>query len=413
MSSTITTPSDPILLGRLADPHVHYARLQREAPIYRIDATPQNSLISMGSIWVVTRYDDAITILRDPERFRQSPFSTMPPELLAAMPPMPVFMQTVTQSMLLRDPPDHTRLRGLTNHAFTPRAIKRLEGQTQVIADRLIDALPERGETDLALNYSWRLPLAVICDMMGIPEEDRPQFHDWVLNLNLMPTSPEEVERSNVAVLQFLGYAERLVEARRKSPRDDVTTALVQAEQTGDQLSMDELKTTLVQLLFAGHETSARLISNGVLTLLKDRSRWDLLVAEPARIDAVVEEILRFESSSHHLDRWATEDFEMHGETIRRGDRVLVLLPAVNRDPSRFERPDEVDFNRTDKGHLAFGHGIHFCLGAQLARMETRIGIGTLARRLPALRLKAPGDDVPWDLNGPIRGVRELPVITG
>ena len=172
-ANPVTAPSDPILLGKLADPHADYARLQREAPIYRIDATPENSLVPIGGIWVVTRYDDAVTILRDPARFRQTPFATMPPELLAAMPPMPAFMQTVARSMLLRDPPDHTRLRGLTSHAFTPQAIKRLEGQTQVIADRLVDALPLRGETDVALHHAWPLPLAVICDMMGVSDDDR------------------------------------------------------------------------------------------------------------------------------------------------------------------------------------------------------------------------------------------------
>lgn len=405
------TTENPLRFGATPDPHPHYASLQREAPIFRMDATPENSLIPFGSVWIVSRYEDAVQILRDPARFVQSPAAALPPEVLAAMPPMPPFLRVVAESMVMQDPPVHTKLRGAVNRAFTPQAVKRIEPRIQAIADQLLDDMPAEGELDLVEHYAWPLPLATICEMLGVPERDRARFRQWAEDINFFPPSPEQVEKSNVAMASFLAYAGELVERRRRDPHDDLTTGLVQAAQTGDGLTEDEIRGVIVQLIFAGHETIAKLLGNGLFTLLQDRRLWEDLVREPARIDGIAEELLRCASSSHHVERWAKDDTELHGHTIRRGDRVVVLLPAVNRDPARFPKPDEMDHARGDKGHMSFGHGIHFCVGAPLARVEARIGIATLARRLPGLRLAASHETPRWVLNGPIRGIARLPVV--
>jgi cytochrome P450 PksS len=413
MSSTPSSIANPLALGATADPFPHYAALRRDAPIFRMDATPENSMIPFGSVWVVSRYEEASIVLKDPTRFVQSPAAALPLEVLAAMPPMPSFMKVVAESMVMRDPPDHTRLRGVVNRAFTPRAVKQMEPRIQAAADRLLDGLPAQGEMDLVPRYAWPLPLGAVCDMIGVPEQDREGFRKWVDELQFFPKSPEEMEKSNAAMASFMDYAGKLVQARRKAPEDDLATALVQAEEAGDRLTHDELCGLIVQIIFAGHETIAKFLANAVLALMQKREHWDRLVRDPAQAEAITEELLRCASSSHQCDRWAAQDIELAGHTIKRGDRVVVLLPAVNRDPARFPNPEEVDASRNDKGHMSFGHGIHFCVGAPLARVEARIGLATLARRLPTLRLNAPPESVRWELNGPIRGVPHLPVAWG
>lgn len=376
-----------------------YAGLRAESPIYRARVG------AMGA-WLVTRYDDVLSVLKDPRFVKEQRKVAGASQRLW----MPKFVQVLETNMLDQDDPNHARLRGLVHKAFTPRRIEELQPRIQAIADQLLDA--QRGNTrmDLIESFALPLPLTVIAELLGVPIADRRHFQRWSHTFLLPPTLPNLL-RALPAIWQFIRYLRRQLDQRRTQPRDDLLTALVEAEEGGDRLSQDEQVAMVILLLIAGHETTVNLIASGTLALLQHPDQLDLLRERPELIKSAIEELLRFANPVETAtERFAGEDLILIGQQIRRGDLVLAVLASANRDERHFAQPDLLDITREKNRHLAFGYGIHFCLGAPLARMEGQIAIGTLLRRLPHLRLAVPAETLCWRPTPVVRGLESLPV---
>lgn len=391
--------SEPLVFNPLQpdvreNPYPLYHRLRREDPVH---VTP------MG-LWVLSRYDDAAMILRDP-RFGRRGFQ----QILEARFGRP----GVGRSMLHQDPPDHTRLRTLVNKAFTPRVVEGLREEIQRIVDRLLDEVDGAGSMDLVDRLAYPLPVIVICEMLGVPDDDRNRFRDWSyaiarsLDAIAFP-DPDVVARANQAQDALTGYFRGLVEERRRQPRGDLLSAMIAAEEAGDRLSTEELFAMTSLLFIAGHETTVNLIGNGVLALLQHPDQLGKLREDPSLIASAIEELLRYDSPVQRTARIVYEDVEIGGRAIKAGSVVVALLGAANRDPAHFPEPDRLDIARADNRHLSFGWGIHFCLGAPLARLEGQIAIGTLLRRMPSLALAT--DTLEWRETSTLRGLKTLPV---
>jgi cytochrome P450 len=275
--------------------------------------------------------------------------------------------------------------------------IEQLRPRIQEIADELIDAAEPRGEMDLIDEFAFPLPITVIAELLGIPVADRDRFRHWSNAIVLPRTTPESLARLDEAVNEFVAYLRALFEQRRAAPRADLISALLQTEEGGDTLSEEELFSMVILLVLAGHETTVSLIGNAVLALLQNPDQRAAVERDPAKVPHAIEELLRYDGPVERtFYRWATTDVELRGQTIRKGEGVIVILGSANRDPSRFPDPDQLDFEREDVKHLAFGRGIHYCLGAPLARLEAEIALTTLLRRLPNLRLGMSVDDLRW-----------------
>jgi pimeloyl-[acyl-carrier protein] synthase len=384
---------NPLLPEVIEDPYPLYHRLRAEDPVHQ----------SPAGMWVLSRYDDVAVALRDP-RFGRRGFQ----ELISAR-----FGQAgFGPSMLLQDPPDHTRLRTLVSKAFTPRAVEGLRGQIQQMVDRLLDAVADGGEMDLIADLAYPLPAGVICEMLGVPAGDRDRFRQWsndiARSFDAIPFPDSEViARANAAGRAIGAYFQDLVAERRQAPRADLLSALIAVEEAGDRLSTEELFATVILLFLAGHETTANLIGNGMLALLRHPTELRRLLQDPALIDTAVEELLRYDSPVQRVSRITNEDVIIGDRLIPTGSMVLALLGAANRDPAHFAEPDRLDLTRPDNRHVAFGSGIHFCLGAPLARLEGRIAIGSLLRRWPRLALAT--DQVQWRQTFTLRGLMALP----
>jgi cytochrome P450 len=315
--------------------------------------------------------------------------------------------------MLQQDPPDHTRLRGLVVKAFTARRVEDMRPRIQAIVDQTLDAIEGQGHMDLIEDFAFRLPVTIICDMLGIPEEHRETFYkssrDGGRLLDPVPLTPAEIAQGNAGNMMAQMYFQQLFELRRKSPGDDLITQLVQAEEDGSKLTNEELTANIILLFGAGHETTVNLIGNGLLALHRNPDQLALLKANPALITNAIEEFLRYDSSVQMTGRVALEDIELGGKTIPKGESVLALLGSANRDPAVYpDRPDSLDIVRPNVRPLSFGGGIHFCLGAQLARIEAEIAISTLLRRLPELRLDN-AENPEWRPTFVLRGLKVLP----
>ena len=313
--------------------------------------------------------------------------------------------------MLFKNPPDHTRLRGLVHKAFTPRRVEQMRSQIQAITDGLLDRVQAAGRADLIAELAYPLPVTVIAAMLGVPAEDHAQFHAWsdALAHSLdLTEDPEVYTRASRAAVALTAYLRTIIEQRRRQPQDDLLSALILAEEGGGRLSEDELYATVTLLLVAGHETTVNLIGNGVLALLRHPDQLRRLRDEPGLIRTAVEELLRYDSPVQATSRVARADLEIGGHTIRAGQQVSFLLGAANHDPARFADPTRLDLSRDPNPHLAFGSGIHYCLGAPLARLEGQIAINTLVQRLPGLAL-APERPEHRD-NYVLRGLRRLRV---
>jgi cytochrome P450 len=316
--------------------------------------------------------------------------------------------------MLFSDPPDHTRLRGLANKAFTPRVIEGMRTRIQEIVDELLAPLDRPGEVDLVREFTGIFPVTVIAEMLGVHVRDRARFKVWSDDLALFiggTTLPLPVVLGRAArgMLGLQRYFRGLVRERRGNPGQDLLGALIAAEERGDQLTEDELLANASLILAAGHETTTNLIGNGILTLLRHPDQLQLLREEPDLIESAVEELLRFESPVQWTGRVALEDLEINDLQVPQGQRLAMGLGAANRDPTQFPEPDRLDLRRAENRHVAFGHGIHFCLGAALARMEGQIAIGTLVRRFPGLRLGS--GPIRWQENFTLRGLKSLPLV--
>jgi cytochrome P450 len=386
-----------------ADPFPTFAALRCDAPVYA-HRTPSGQ-----TIWYVSRYEDGVAVLRDHDLFikdmhalRERPSADSPHELHAA----------INRNMLFADPPDHTRLRALVSLAFTPRRIEALQGRVQEIADALIDAVVARGKCDLMAAFALPLPVQVIGELLGIPSADRERVAAWS-QVIISPVARRLSKRERRRTLQaFVAWLHTLFADRRAAPRDDLISALVQAEQAGDRLTEAQLSSMVALLLVTGHETTVHLIGNGMLALLTHPQQRALLQAQPALIDQAIEELLRFDGPvESSTTRWVARDEFWNGAAMRRGDVVRVLLTSADRDPARFPDPDRLDLTRSDSRHLQFGLGIHYCLGAPLARLEARTAFLTLLRRLPDLQLAVPAADLQWRPGVLFRGLVTLPVV--
>lgn len=390
---------NPLLPEVIENPYPLYHRLRAEDPVH---------LTPIG-VWVVSRYDDVAFVLRD-ARFGRAGFEAMYRERFGVDPTQPGF----ALSMLHKDPPDHTRLRGLVNTAFTPRMVERLRPRIQAIVDGLLDRAADRGGLELIEDLAYPLPVQVICEMLGVPVADQDRFRGWSadiarsLDVGTLNPDPVLIARSNVARRELAEYFRGLIAARRRRPQEDLMTALIAAEAQGDVLSEAELLATVILLFIAGHETTVNLIGNGVHALLRWPAELERLRREPALIESAVEECLRYDGPVQRTARDAREDVVLDGRTIGKGQIVVALLGAANRDPAHFPDPDRLDVGRRDNRHLAFGWGIHFCLGAPLARLEGQIAIGTLVRRFPRLALAK--DTLEWRETSVLRGLRALPL---
>ena len=387
-------PMDPEFV---ADPYPMYQRLRTDDPVHH----------SALGFWVLTRYDDVVAALRDPRLAKEAIASFVAARFGAPVPAMGL-------SMLDRDPPDHTRLRGLVSKAFTPRVVEGLRPRIQQIVDGLLDGVTARGSMDLIEEFAYPIPVIVICEMLGVPVEDHERFKGWSLDiargLDLIWLGPEsEVGRRSVAARQSLAeYFRGLIAQRRAAPRGDLLSGLIAAEEAGDKLNEVELLATCILLLIAGHETTVNLIGNGTLALLRHRDQLQRLQRDPGLIAGAIEELLRFDGPVQRTARIPSEDIVIGGRTIAKGEMVMPFIGAADRDPVQFPDPDRLDIGRADNRHIAFGWGIHFCLGAPLARIEGQIAISTLVRRMPKLELATAQPEYRQSLT--LRGLKALPV---
>ncbi|KYF68787.1 cytochrome hydroxylase [Sorangium cellulosum] len=431
LDSVVLDRSDPEFLVRAYDV---YAEMRAKGPIVRARHYPtlrhddeENSARqgdrSVREVLFVNRYEDAAAALVD-DRLSSDPYVTLTPEQREKLPPMLVEFRPIAHSLLVRDPPDHTRLRKLVQPSFNARALEALRPRIQRIADDLLDeaereaaargeATPER-RMDLIKAFAYPLPVTVISDMLGIPEEDRAVVRQWAELRADGFRNPEVMEQTRKKIAAFSGYLGDLFERKRLAPADDMISQMVHAQEDGDTLSEEELLSMVFVLYFAGHVTTVNLIGNGVAALLTHPEQLARLKADPGLARGVVEETLRYWGPIDYPGtvRTAREDTEIGGTTIPKGAQVVIGLGSANRDPERFEDPDTYDISRADAHrHIAFGRGIHLCIGAPLARLEGEIAFETLFRRFPGLRLAAPAEGLRWTGSAGMRGFRELPVL--
>lgn len=386
-----------------ANPFPFYAQLRAEAPVFAV------KLPTKERAWLVTRYDDVLSVLKD-ERFAKDRRNAMSPEQLKKQPWIPPMFKPLERNMLDLDSPDHARLRALVHKAFTPRLIEQMREQIQALTNELLDAVEPNGSMDLIADFALPLPLTVIGRILGVPSEDNDKFHRWTktmisggTNRNLFVLVP--------SMMSFMGYLKKLIKQRRAAPKDDLVTALVQARDGSDSLSEDEILAMIVILLVAGHETTVNLIGSGTLALLEHPDQLAKLRNEPTLIKTAIEELVRFVCPVETAtERYAREDIPIVGTTIPRGELVLAVLGSANRDAKYFDNPDALDITRSNNKHLSFGHGVHYCLGAPLARLEGQIAISTLLQRLPNLHLSVAPDQLRWRGAFVLRGLEALPV---
>jgi cytochrome P450 len=395
----MTVPATPFVdPAVLADPHPLLAELRESGPVHRIDG-------STGlPVWMVTRYDDVLAALSDPRLSNDPHHASALTEVLRG--------DFLSRSMIGTDPPEHTRLRRLVSKAFTARRVEGLRPRVEEITDALLDRISPRGNADLVADFGLPLPITVIGELLGIPEADRDRFREWTDEMLDRPFDPgSDLALVAAARERMHGYLADLVAAKRARPADDLLTDLVEATDEGERLDAQELLAMTFLLLIAGYVTTVSLIGNGTLALLRQPEQLDRLSADPSLVPQMVEELLRFDGPVNPgLTRFALEDLEIGGVRIPRGDMVMLAIAAADRDPRRFPDPDRLDVGAADRGHLAFGHGLHYCLGAPLARLEGQVAFTALLTRLPGLALAAREDELRWTGGGVLRGLRELPV---
>jgi cytochrome P450 len=403
MSSIVLDFGDPVFLG---DPYPVLAALRNSATVSKgVRAPPY------GSAWVVTRYAEVLTVLKD------SRFSVDPRHLSGGnsmerwWTPRP--FRLITEGLLNKDDPDHYRLRNLVHKAFTPRLIDALQTHIEKIADDLLDQLDRRNPIDLMQAFAVPLPLAVISHMLGIPARDRFKFRR--LMNGTVTGSPRmgllSILRGARAMYRLMRFLDSLLKLRRHEPDEGLITALVAAEQAGDSLSPDECLAMLFLLLFAGHETTVNLIGSGMLALIDNPEQLASLIGQPILAESAVEELLRYTNPVQFgASRIALEDLELGGVTIKKGNVIVAMLSSANRDETIFPDPERLDISRSPNRHLGFGLGIHFCLGAPLARMEGRIAFNKLLARFPNVRLAVPREEIQWRASPVFRGLKSLPV---
>ena len=394
-----------------ANPFPEFARLRAEDPVHWSPAM---------KAWIITRHADVKQVALNNRQIsadRLTPFFKTNPEYQRGS--IDSLVRYLNHWMVFRDPPDHTRLRRLFNKAFTPTSVSNLRPSIENIVAHLIDGMEakaRRGETvDYITDFAYPLPASVIMDLLGVPRADLERVKVWsddiALFIGTAQVAGNKYLRAESGAKAMSDYFRSLVEARTAEPHDDMISHLVLARDDRDALTTDEIIGTCILLLFAGHETTTNLIGNGFLYSMRHREQWERLVADPSLAGSAVEEYLRYDGPSGALARVAAADLELGGKTIREGQRLFAFMNSANRDPEAFADPDRFDIGREPNVHLTFGHGIHFCLGAPLARLEAQIAATRLAERLPDVRLS--GGDPEWHDSLILRGVKRLPVQLG
>ena len=386
------------------DPYGYFRELRENDPVHWSEH---------HRAWLLTRYDDVRAAFRDPRLSAERVSSMLPRGALSTEEPgTDAIRRLLGNWMVFRDPPAHGRLRRLARAAFTTRRIEQLRTAVREVATGLIDAVADEAEFDLVRDFAFPLPATVIARLLGVPEADQDRFRRWSEDLEpivfggLDPGARRE--RAVPSLFALEAYFNGLLERRRREPGDDLLTALAAAEEAGDALSNDEVVATCILLLFAGHETTTNLIASGFLALHGDSAAWQRLRDDAAIAPSAVEELLRYDGPSKIQPRVALEGHDLRGREIGAGDRVFLVQAAANRDPERFPDPDRLRLDRPDNEHLAFGHGIHHCLGAPLARLEAEVAFSTLSEYLPYLEVVGGGPR--WRASVLGRGLVSLPV---
>jgi len=394
------TPHDP---GFVADPYPAYAELRAAGRIHYDQRSDH---------WLIPRHADVGALLRD-RRFGRTYLHVATHQEMGR-PPEPdylgPFWYLIRNGMLDREPPDHTRLRRLVAKAFTPRMVERQRPGIQAVVDRLVGRIAAAGGGDLIAAVAEPLPVAVIAEMLGVPRTDEQLLRPWSADICGMYELNPTREAADVAVKaceEFSDYLRTLARSRRGEPRDDLITALVQVQDEGDRLTEDELIGTCVLLLNAGHEATVNVTGNGWWTLFRHPQQLAALRRDPSLLPTAIEELMRFDTPLQMFERWVLEDIDVRGVSIPRGSEVALVFGSANHDPEAFAEPGRLDLSRVDNPHLSFGVGIHFCLGAPLARLELEISFGTLLRRAPKLHLVSEPE---WKAGYIIRGLKELRV---
>ena len=393
----------------LANPYPIFDQMRNNDPIY---------WSAENSYWILTRYSDIASLIQN-ENLSSNRIGAhagrMPDEAKKHFRP---FFTAVSSWMLMIDPPDHTRLRGLVNKAFTPRVVENMRGLVQRLVDDMLAAVKKQGRMDIMIDLANPLPATVIAELLGVPATDQRKFKTWsddiALALSGIDTAGtkdelfalyELAQKSLLALSDY--FIERVVELRR-NPQENLLSALAQAEEQGDRLTEDELFANCVLLMIAGHETTTNLIGNGILALLQNPGQREALSSNPDLIVSAVEELLRYDSPVQKMGRIALADIHVAGKQIKKGELVCFSFAAANRDPEQFESPKQLDIARKPNRHLAFGHGLHYCVGAALARLEGQIAVNSVLRYLPKIQLAH--DKLEWYRNFTLRGLKSLPV---
>lgn len=385
-----------------ANPYPIYRRLRETEPIYHSQLDRET--------WILTRFADCEAVLRDPRWSADPTHRTFVPGTEVDF--RTGLSMTGTHVLLFMDPPDHTRLRKLVSKAFTPRRVEALRPHIQEIVDGILDTARDEGGLDVVADLGYVVPVTVICELLGVPVEDRELFGPWSSDATRLldgVLDQDTTLKGMQAVMEIINYLNGLIDDHKAHPRDDLLSALIAAEEEGERLTEDELRTTALLLFVAGHETTMNLIGNGTYALLRNPDQLAKLHADASLIGSAVEELLRFDGPVHLTGRTATEDgLEACGRTFAKGEQVVTLIAAANRDPARFADPDALDIARNDSHHLAFSYGIHYCLGAALARVEGQVAIGSLVQRFPGMKIVT--DPVGYRDHFVLRGLNELRV---
>jgi cytochrome P450 len=389
-----------------ANPFPFYAQLRAEAPVYRMTINrPANS-----PLWIITRYQDVASVLKD-ERFVKNPNNALPPNQMHKADWRPAFFHIMDNNMLGMDAPDHTRLRALVHKVFTPARVEQMRLRVQQLADELLDTAAKNKNFDLIEHYALPIPFTIISEELGIPVADHAKIYSYKKSLMSSVSQPLQRLGKFSSLIGFSNYIRNLCHLRRVDPQDDLISALAKADENGEMLSDGELQGMVVLLLVAGHETAVSLISNGTLALLENPDQFDLLRQNPTLIKSATEELLRYYPSIETAtDRYAREDVTIEGVTIPKGGQVRAVIASANRDPSQFENPDTLDLKRENNKHLSFGQGIHYCMGAPLARLEAHIAFNTLLARMPNLLLDIPIESLRWRSGLTFRRLETMPV---
>jgi cytochrome P450 len=385
------------------NPYPFYQRLREADPVHW----------NPPGAWLVTRYVDAVAVLRDSNIGHATGRTAEYTDYLLQQGKLSPIELLLSHWMVSKNPPDHARLRNLVNRAFTPAAIEALRPQIQQIVDGLLDKVEKQGTFDLIADLAYPLPVTVIAALLGVPLDEHERFRQWsrdLLGVIDIVQSPEAVKRGNAAIQKFIDYFRELIAERRKNPQADLLSALIAVQEQDDRLNETELIANCILLFVAGHETTMNLIGNGMLALLSCPDQLLKLRDDSSLITRAIEELLRYESPVQFYGRAIREDTVLNGKQLRKGQALFILPGAINRDPAQFPNPDRLDITRQENHHLAFGYGIHFCLGAPLARVEGQIAIATLVRRMPQLKLQT--ETVTWQDTLAVRGLKSLPVST-